>query len=59
MLELNMITLHFSSNSRSQRVLWLLEELNINYQLNKIKFHPSELNQMSIENDILWDEFLF
>ena len=38
-----MITLHFSSNSRSQRVLWLLEELNINYQLNKIKFHPSEL----------------
>ncbi len=38
-----MITLHFSSNSRSQRVLWLLEELNINYQLNKINFHPSEL----------------
>ena len=38
-----MITLHFSSNSRSQRVLWLLEELKINYQLNKIKFHPSEL----------------
>ena len=47
-----MITLHFSSNSRSQRVLWLLEELNINYQLNKIKFHPSELKSESIENDI-------
>ncbi len=38
-----MITLHFSSNSRSQRVLWLLEELELPYKLNKIKFHPSEL----------------
>ena len=38
-----MLLLHFSSNSRAQRVLWLLEELKINYKLNKIKFHPSEL----------------
>tara|TARA_B100000029_G_scaffold417303_1_gene421877 strand:- start:256 stop:867 length:612 start_codon:yes stop_codon:yes gene_type:complete len=38
-----MLTLHFSSNTRSQRVLWLLEELNLSYELNNIKFHPSEL----------------
>ena len=38
-----MLTLHFSSNSRAQRVLWLLEELQLEYKLNKIKFHPSEL----------------
>ena len=38
-----MLLLHFSSNSRAQRVLWLLEELKLNYELNKIKFHPSEL----------------
>ena len=38
-----MLTLHFSSNSRAQRVLWLLEELQLEYSLNKIKFHPSEL----------------
>ena len=38
-----MLKLHFCSNSRAQRVLWLLEELDLQYQLNKIKFHPSEL----------------
>ena len=38
-----MLTLHFCSNSRAQRVLWLLEEIKLNYNLNKIKFHPSEL----------------
>ena len=38
-----MLTLHFSSNSRAQRVLWILEELQLEYNLNKIKFHPSEL----------------
>ena len=37
------MTLHFCSNSRAQRVLWLLEELQLEYNLNKIKFHPSEL----------------
>ncbi len=38
-----MLTLHYCSNSRAQRVLWLLEELDLPYNLNKIKFHPSEL----------------
>lgn len=38
-----MLTLHYCSNSRAQRILWLLEELELSYNLNKIKFHPSEL----------------
>ena len=38
-----MLTLHFSSNSRAQRILWLLEELKLQYNLNIIQFHPSEL----------------
>lgn len=28
-----MITLHHLNNSRSQRILWLLEELNVDYQI--------------------------
>ena len=38
-----MLKLHFCSNSRAERILWLLEELKIDYNLNKIKFHPAEL----------------
>ena len=38
-----MLKLHFCSNSRAQRIMWLLEELKLQYNLNKIKFHPSEL----------------
>ncbi len=38
-----MLTLHYCSNSRAQRILWLLEELKLQYNLNIIKFHPSEL----------------
>ena len=38
-----MLVLHYCSNSRAQRILWLLEELKIQYELNVIKFHPSEL----------------
>ena len=38
-----MLKLHFSSNSRAQRILWLLKELKLPFELNNIKFHPSEL----------------
>ena len=38
-----MLKLHYCSNSRAERILWLLEELKLNYNLNVIKFHPSEL----------------
>ena len=38
-----MLTLHFAPNSRAGRVLWLLEELGLPYELNKMAFHPKDL----------------
>jgi|TARA_B110000438_G_scaffold215606_1_gene207990 glutathione S-transferase len=38
-----MLTLHFAPNSRAGRVLWLLEELGLPYELNKMSFHPKDL----------------
>ncbi|MDG2060594.1 MAG: glutathione S-transferase family protein [SAR86 cluster bacterium] len=38
-----MLKLHFAPNSRAGRVLWLLEELDLPYELNKMAFHPKDL----------------
>lgn len=38
-----MLTLHFAPNSRAGRIVWLLEELELPYELNRMKFHPSDL----------------
>ena len=38
-----MLTLHFAPNSRAGRIVWLLEELNLPYELNKMEFHPKAL----------------
>ena len=38
-----MLTLHFAPNSRAVRTLWLLEELGLEYKLNKMAFHPQDL----------------
>lgn len=38
-----MLTLHHLNNSRSQRILWLLEELNVPYQ---IKFYQRDAKTM-------------
>lgn len=38
-----MLTLHFAPNSRAGRILWLLEELGLPYELNKMAFHPKDL----------------
>ncbi|WON84518.1 hypothetical protein OK026_03080 [Chromobacterium haemolyticum] len=35
-----MITVHHLNNSRSQRVLWLLEELNLHYQIQHYQRDP-------------------
>ncbi|MEO6409818.1 MAG: glutathione S-transferase, partial [Burkholderiaceae bacterium] len=35
-----MLTVHHLENSRSQRVLWLLEELGVPYQIEKYKRDP-------------------
>jgi len=38
-----MITVHHLDNSRSQRILWLLEELQLEYQIVFHKRHPNGL----------------
>jgi glutathione S-transferase len=38
-----MLTLHFAPNSRAGRILWLLEELELPYEINKMAFHPKDL----------------
>jgi glutathione S-transferase len=38
-----MLTLHFAPNSRAGRILWLLEELELPYELNHMDFHPKDL----------------
>lgn len=36
-----MITVHHLNNSRSQRVLWLLEELDLEYQVKRYERDPN------------------
>ena len=38
-----MLTLHFAPNSRAGRIVWLLEELELPYELNRMDFHPKDL----------------
>ncbi len=38
-----MITVHHLENSRSQRVLWLLEELGVPYQVKRYARHPKTM----------------
>jgi glutathione S-transferase len=38
-----MIKLHFAPNSRAGRIVWLLEELGLEYDINKMAFHPRDL----------------
>ncbi len=38
-----MLKLHFAPNSRAVRTLWLLEELGLEYELNRMDFHPKDL----------------
>lgn len=38
-----MITVHHLNNSRSQRILWLLEELGIDYQIKRYERDPKTL----------------
>ncbi len=35
-----MLTLHHAPNTRAVRVVWLLEELQLPYTLNRMEFHP-------------------
>ena len=38
-----MLRLHFAPNSRAGRIVWLLGELGLPYDLNKMSFHPKDL----------------
>jgi len=38
-----MLKLHFAPNSRAGRIVWLLEELQLPYEINKMAFHPKDL----------------
>ena len=38
-----MLTLHFAPNSRAGRIVWLLEELKLEYNINKMAFNPKDL----------------
>jgi glutathione S-transferase len=38
-----MLTVHFAPNSRAGRIIWLLEELELPYEVNKMAFHPQDL----------------
>lgn len=38
-----MLKLHFAPQSRAVRTAWLLEELDLPYELNAMAFHPNDL----------------
>lgn len=38
-----MLKLHFAPNSRASRTAWLLEELGVPYELNRMDFSPADL----------------
>ena len=38
-----MLKVHFAPNSRAGRIIWLLRELNLPYQVNRMDFHPKDL----------------
>ena len=38
-----MLTLHHARSSRAGRIVWLLEELGLEYTLNRMEFHPRSL----------------
>jgi glutathione S-transferase len=38
-----MLTLHHAPNSRAGRIVWLLEELGLDYKLNRMEFSPKAL----------------
>ena len=35
--------LHFAPNPRAGRIVWLFEELGLEYELNRTDFHPKDL----------------
>ncbi len=38
-----MLKIHFAPHSRAGRIVWLLEELGLEYAVNRMDFHPKDL----------------
>ena len=38
-----MIKVYFASKTRAVRIIWLLEELNLPYELHRLNFSPKDL----------------
>ena len=38
-----MIKVYFASKTRAVRIIWLLEELNLPYELHRLNFTPKDL----------------
>ncbi len=38
-----MLTLHYAPNSRAGRIVWLLKELDLPFEMNAMRFHPEDL----------------
>ncbi len=41
-----MLKLHYAPNSRAGRIVWLLEEVGLEYKLNRMAFDPKELKSV-------------
>lgn len=49
-----MITVHHLNNSRSQRILWFLEELEVPYQVQRYQRDPQTMPAPRVERSIRW-----
>lgn len=50
-----MLTVHHLDNSRSQRILWMLEELDVPYEIKRYqRDKKSMLAPASLKKFILW-----
>jgi glutathione S-transferase len=45
-----MITVHHLNNSRSQRIIWLLEELGLDYEVKRYERQPTQLAPESLKS---------
>lgn len=43
LMEPSLITLHHLNNSRSQRILWLMEEMGLSYEIQRYQRDPKTM----------------
>lgn len=52
-----MLKVHFAPNSRAGRIIWLMEELELEYEVNVMPFQKKALSLMNIGLDTHLAEF--